>query len=156
MDTIGGDIERWGRERQASVVVALWGIVALKAVVAFAAPVIIFRPRFLPPWTAGRVPRILGWIAAIILVIYGGLLTGVGLLVQSGLVEASSDADQRALAWHTYVWDPWFLLWGLAFVLSLALTRTRDRPVPDQSRSATTTRPILSPGRPTLSRSSTG
>lgn len=123
LDTIGGDIERWGRERQFSVVVALWGIVALKTIVALAAPVVVFRPGFLPPWTARRVPRILSWIAATILVIYGGLLTGVGLLVQSGLIEANSDADQRALVWHTYLWDPWFLLWGSAFVVCLGLRR---------------------------------
>lgn len=125
LDTIGGDIERWGRERQPSVVVVLWGIAAVKALVALAAPVVIFEPRFLPPWTAERVPRILSWIAAITLIIYGGLLTGVGLLVQSDLLEAGPDADQRGLVWHTYLWDPWFLLWGLAFIVGLGLTRRR-------------------------------
>jgi hypothetical protein len=31
LDTIGGELERWGRERQPSVVVALWLIAVLKA-----------------------------------------------------------------------------------------------------------------------------
>lgn len=30
---------------------------------------------------------------------YGGLFTAVGLLVQLGVVERSSDADNTALAW---------------------------------------------------------
>ncbi|MET0457919.1 MAG: hypothetical protein ABW195_01635, partial [Ilumatobacteraceae bacterium] len=71
------------------------------------------------------VPRILGWIAAVTLTIYGGLLTLVGLLVEAGVVDASADADHKALAWHAYFWDPWFLLWGAAFVI--ALWRTRQR-----------------------------
>lgn len=123
LDTIGGDIERWGRERGPGVVAALWAIAALKAVVALAAPVVTGRPRWLPRWTRGRIPRVLSWIAAVTLVAYGGSLTVAGLAVESGLVDAAPDADRRALAWHAYLWDPWFLLWGLAFIAALWLTR---------------------------------
>jgi hypothetical protein len=38
LGTIGGTIERWGRARGLSVVVALWGIVVMKTVLAVAAP----------------------------------------------------------------------------------------------------------------------
>ncbi|MPY94391.1 MAG: DUF3995 domain-containing protein [Acidimicrobiia bacterium] len=127
LDTIGGDIERWGRQRDPSVVGALWAIAVVKAVVALAAPAIAGRPTWLPRWTAGRAPRILSWIASITLVAYGGFLTVVGLLVQSGLVPAGSDADRRALAWHAFVWDPWFFLWGTAFLVTLLLTRSSGR-----------------------------
>lgn len=123
VDTIGGDIERWGRERGPSVVLALWGIAALKAVVAVAAPAVAGLPTWLPSWTAARVPRILSWIAAIVLVAYGGALTVGGLLIESGAVDASPGADRRAIAWHAYVWDPWFFLWGAAFVVTLRCTR---------------------------------
>jgi len=47
------------------------------------------------------------------LTIYGLALTGVGLLVQAGAIHAPATADHRALAWHAYLWDPWFLVWGL-------------------------------------------
>ena len=63
--------------------------------------------------------RALGWVAAGVLTLYGGLLTVVGLAVQSGLLTAAPDADHRAVAWHTFVWDPWFLLWGLALGATL-------------------------------------
>ncbi len=126
LDTIGGDIERWGRERGAAVVVTLWFIVALKIVVALAAPVLVeVRRNLLPAWTAAVVPRVLGWIAAATLSIYGGVWTIVGLLVQTGAFDASGDVDSTALAWHAYVWDPWFAVWGFAFVLALWRSRRR-------------------------------
>ena len=135
LDTIGGEIEEWGRRRSTSVVVVLWLVVLVKTVVALAAPV--YRrdagsaSRDGP---AGRLPRTLGWIAGIVLLAYGGVLTVVGLLVQGGVIQASQDSDQRALAWHAYVWDPWFAAWGLALLTSLWLTRPSRRPVAQQTQ----------------------
>jgi hypothetical protein len=63
------------------------------------------------------------WLEAAALTAYGLILTSVGLLVESGLVAAAPAADQRALAWHAFLWDPWFLLWGLLVALGLLLTR---------------------------------
>jgi hypothetical protein len=124
LDTIGGSIERWGREREPALIAALWLIVVVKMIVGLAAPVLAgVGAGHLPSWTGGRVPRILGWIAATVLVLYGGVLTVAGLLAEAGVLEVAADADQRALAWHAFVWDPWFLLWGVAFSASLWLTR---------------------------------
>ena len=128
LDTIGGELERWGRERHPSVVVALWLIAVLKSGVAVAAPVLALGPGRLPGWTTGRAARALSWIAAVVLTAYGGVLTAVGLLVQSGAVEAAEDGDQRALAWHAFLWDPWFFLWGSAFLICLWLTRPGRNP----------------------------
>jgi hypothetical protein len=123
LDTVGGEIEAWGRRRGPDVVVVLWLVAALKAGVALAAPVLVATPGRFPGWTTGRVARLLSWIAGIVLVGYGGALTTAGLLVQGGLVEAGQDSDQRALAWHAYLWDPWFALWGAALLTCLWLTR---------------------------------
>jgi hypothetical protein len=124
LDTIGGSIERWGREREPALIVGLWLIVIVKVLVAVAAPVLAgVGPRWLPAWTSGKVPRILGWVAAIVLVLYGGVLTIVGLLAQASAFEVAPDANRRALAWHAFVWDPWFLAWGVAFCVSLWLSR---------------------------------
>jgi hypothetical protein len=127
LDTIGGAIEEWGRERSTSVVVLLWLIAALKAGVALAAPVLVAGPDRFPGWMAGRVARTLAWIAGSVLMTYGGVLTAAGLLVQSGLIHASADSDQRALAWHAYLWDPWFAVWGAALLAALWLTRPGRR-----------------------------
>jgi len=122
LDTVGGGLEKWGRRGGAGVVVALWLVVVLKTGVALAAPVLVAPPGRLPGWTGGRVPRTLGWVAGIILLAYGGILTAGGLLVESGLIPTGQDSDQRALAWHAYLWDPWFAVWGLALLTSLWLS----------------------------------
>ncbi|HEX6423089.1 MAG TPA: DUF3995 domain-containing protein [Acidimicrobiales bacterium] len=127
LDTIGGDLERWGRERRPPLVAGLWAVVAVKLVVALVAPVLAgVGAGRLPPWFRTGVARALGWVAAVTLVAYGGVLTIVGLAVQSGAIDATADADHRALAWHAYLWDPWFLLWGLAFCASLWATRPHE------------------------------
>jgi hypothetical protein len=124
LDTVGGEIERWGRERSAGVVATLWVIVVIKLVGA-AAPLVLVGvgASRLPLWTRTRPARVLGWIAAVGLASYGGVLTVAGLLVEAGVFDASQDADERALAWHAYLWDPWFALWGAAFAAAMWRSR---------------------------------
>lgn len=110
LSTIGGEIEEWGRRRTAGVLIVLAIVFAVKVVVA-ALPLVLDRIHRRP---FRRLGRAAGWAAAVVLVLYGGLLTVVGLLVQFGVVEKSGDADDTALAWHAYMWDPWFLAWGIA------------------------------------------
>jgi hypothetical protein len=126
LDTVGGEIERWGQEHSLGVVVTLGLIVALKLVGA-AAP-LVFAGAGLdqpPSCTRSRHTRLLAWVAAIGLMLYGTVLTVAGLLVEVGVLEASEDADERALAWHAYFWDPWFALWGAAFTVVMWCTRTQ-------------------------------
>jgi hypothetical protein len=61
----------------------------------------------------------LGQLEAVVLLGYGFVLTAAGLLVQAAVIHRSAHADSRALAWHAFVWDPWFLIWGLAVALAL-------------------------------------
>ena len=76
LDTVGGEIERWGRERSASVVVTLWLITVAKLVGAVAPLVLVgVGARRLPAWTRAQPMRVLGWIVAIGLTVYGGVLT---------------------------------------------------------------------------------
>jgi hypothetical protein len=120
LDTVGGPIERWGREHSPGVIVTLWVIVGLRVVGAVAPLVFVgVGAGQLPAWTRGRRTRLFGWIAAVGLTVYGGVLTVVGLLVETGVIEAADDADTRALAWHAFLWDPWFALWGVAFIVAL-------------------------------------
>ena len=64
-----------------------------------------------------------------ILILYGGVLTAAGLLVQGGVIASGAHADHRALAWHAYLWDPLFLGWGLLVLMVLATTRPTVRGV---------------------------
>jgi Protein of unknown function (DUF3995) len=119
LDTVGGTLEAQGRAGSASVVLAVWAAAGLKVVAAIL-PLLatgsVLRPARL------RWLRILAWVEAVILTLYGLVLTAAGLLVQSGVLSTSANADHRALAWHAYLWDPWFLLCGL--LVTTALLRT--------------------------------
>ena len=66
---------------------------------------------------------VLAWGVGIGLVAYGGILTGAELLVEAGAIHRSASADERALAWHAYLWDPWFLVWGLLVATALWQSR---------------------------------
>ncbi|MGI8411998.1 MAG: DUF3995 domain-containing protein [Solirubrobacteraceae bacterium] len=115
-DTIGGSLERLGRSGDVGVVLALWAAALLK-VCAAVVPLLAISARTGP--RSRRRLRMLGWIAAVILTFYGLVLTVAGLLVQAGVIGASSTADHRALRWHAYLWDPWFLIWGLLIAAAL-------------------------------------
>lgn len=121
LHTIGGALERAGRAHTPSLLAVLWITVALK-LTAGAAGLLATGAVAGSRWR--RRSRVVAWIAAVVLVVYGGVLTAIGLLVQAGAVSASAPADQTALRWHAYLWDPWFLLWGA--LLTAALWRSRS------------------------------
>jgi hypothetical protein len=131
LDTVGSGLGE-GHGGSALVVFAVWLAVGLK-VIAAVLPLLAVsadtstgsgRPLVMWPLvTRARLIRALTWIEAVILVAYGLVLTSVGLLVQAGAVAVSATADHRALEWHAYLWDPWFLVWGL--LVTVALLRSR-------------------------------
>jgi hypothetical protein len=100
----------------------LWSAAALK-VFAAALPLLAVNRRPDARWQ--RTVRALAWIECAILLVYGLVLTGVGLLIQLGVVHPTADADRRALAWHAFLWDPWFLVWGLFVLAALLLPHRR-------------------------------
>ena len=126
LDTVGSGLGK-GHGGNALVVFAVWLAVALKVIAAvlplLAVTVDTSTGSRWPSLTRARLIRGLTWIEAAILTGYGLVLTAVGLLVQAGVVAASAGADQRALEWHAYLWDPWFLVWGL--LVTAALLRSR-------------------------------
>jgi hypothetical protein len=100
--TVGGAIEELARARDpAGVALGAGAVLALALV---------------RPW-GGRVPRrLLGgvaWAASVVLTLYGGLLVGVGALVLAGVIGPAGPVDRTALRWHVFLWDLWFLVWGL-------------------------------------------
>jgi hypothetical protein len=78
------------------------------------------------PWGT-RVGRRLLLVSAAVgsagLAVYGGVLVLVGGLVLADLITPSAAVDEHALRWHVFVWDLWFLVWGMA--LGLAVWRYR-------------------------------
>jgi hypothetical protein len=107
--------------QSATVVMAVWAAVVLKAVGALL-PLYVCLPA--PPSKRHGRLRLLAWSEGAVLTLYGFAFTLAGLLVQAGVIHRDRTADQRALVWHTYLWDPWFLVWGLLVIIALVLTPT--------------------------------
>lgn len=119
LDTLGGQLEELARARAPSTLAALWVVVVVK-VAGAALGVLLLRAES-PLWH--RLLRIGTWTAAVVLVLYGGLLVAGQILVVAGVIPASPDADWTAIYGHLLLWDPWFLLWGLLLLATVIGTR---------------------------------
>ena len=139
--TVGGALPRQGRAGTAILVLAVWAAVVIKTVAAVL-PLLALRRMTSSGWH--RAVSLLAWIEAGILTVYGLVLTVVGLLVQAGTIHLSAGADHRALAWHAYLWDPWFLIWGLLVAGAL-----RRGPHPHSQAKPTLDRPTARSWPPT-------
>ncbi len=133
LDTIGGALEREGRARAVGVLAVVWITVVLKLAAGGIGLLAVLQPPWLSPrWC--RITRGAAWLAAGILVLYGGALTLIGLLVQAEIIHASAHANHKALRWHAFLWDPWFFVWGLCLATALALSRRPSTDSPNQPR----------------------
>jgi Protein of unknown function (DUF3995) len=145
LNTVGISLSQPGQAGHLAALLAVWGAAGVKAVAALL-PLLAIG---VWPRTANgglrRLARVLTWVEAAILVSYGLVLTASGLLVQAGVIKVAAHADRLALKWHAYLWDPWFLIWGIFVFLAL----WRSRPTsqnhlpglrPGQSRGATAPR----------------
>lgn len=60
----------------------------------------------------------------------GDDFAGVGALALAGAFGDVDPDGHRALAWHVLFWNPWFLLWGVAWGLAWWWTRAASAPPP--------------------------
>jgi hypothetical protein len=124
LKSVGGVFQRAGEHGSVGLAILVWFTAGLKLLAAILGVVAVSgRPALTIPQQ--RQVRLLAWVAALILSVYGGVLSVTGWLVQTGVISAGAHADHEALRWHAYVWDPWFLVWGLLLAASLAGTRPR-------------------------------
>jgi Protein of unknown function (DUF3995) len=122
LDTVGGAFEDLARQRAWTAIALGILVVVVKAVGGLLALALV------QPWGA-RIGRrwllLAGFGGSAVLVLYGGALVLVGGLVLDGVVDPSGPVDEHALRWHVFVWDLWFLVWGV--LLGLATWRYRRR-----------------------------
>jgi hypothetical protein len=125
---------------------AAWAAVVLK-VTAAAVPVLAVTGA--PGRKRARAATMLAWVQATVLILYGFTLTAVEVTVEIlGVLPA---AARRSYAWHAYLWDPWFLLWGLLVAAALARHRggrRSGRRGPGTPRTAGTRPSPAFPGAP--------
>ena len=118
LDTVGNSLTNGGHGNTA--LIAVWAAAGLKVA---AALLPLLACRHATRRGHRRAVRALAWAEAAVLTGYGAVLTTGGLLVQAGVIPTPGTADHRALAWHAYLWDPWFLVWGLLVAASIIAAR---------------------------------
>lgn len=127
LDTVAVSLERQARAGETGIFVALWAAVVLK-IAAAVLPVLALRRMALT--TRDRIVSVLAWTAATFLTVYGLLQTAVAQLLSADVIHAPATVDDRRLAWQAFVWDPWFLIWGLLAVAALLHGRRRRDQAP--------------------------
>lgn len=106
---------------------ALWiiGLVAAAKLAAAIVPLAVELARdSLPRWLRAAV-RAISWLGAIGLI--GWALFGIigSQLALAGVVDARPDPDIPSLIGHAWLWDPLFLVWGVALLIGLIRSRPR-------------------------------
>ncbi|MGF9761057.1 DUF3995 domain-containing protein [Microvirga sp. 0TCS3.31] len=74
-------------------------------------------------WPARRLSRGVCWLGAALLLVWGGLNTVVGHLVLADVIVPDGGYDRPGMVGHAFLWDPLFLVWGLALAVGLAQSR---------------------------------
>ena len=125
---LGGEwlLETLGERVVGAFADARWVLVAVFAikVVGSLGPLWLDR-RGLLAHGAWRVVAVLG---ACVLIVWGGLNTLVRILVLAGVGQPDGGFDRAAMTGHAWLWDPLFLVWGLALAWGLVRARRGTDP----------------------------
>ncbi len=105
----------------------LWATGAVKVLGALCALALV------RPWGQALPRRLLlipAWLAGAGMVAYGGIPLVVNGLMLAGLLVIPGSVDWTAIRWHVVLWDPWWLLGGVLFVVAARSDQRRSRPQP--------------------------
>ncbi|WP_414122919.1 DUF3995 domain-containing protein [Corynebacterium nuruki] len=120
VDTLGEDlVEQWQEHP------ALLLPVGVVKILAALLPLLLLRSPGQPgkPGLWHRLLQVVSWAGAVLLSLWGGVNTVTGNLVLSGIVEPDGGYDHDGMVGHAWLWDPLFLLWGVALAVGLWLSR---------------------------------
>jgi hypothetical protein len=124
-ETLGVEIDRLAHERDASFVAGLWAAFALKALAAMLALALV-EPR------GRRLPRrlllVLGGATGAGITLYAVANLAQHALMATGAISTPDALGPEALPWHLALWDPFWLVGGLLFLLAAAPLRAARRP----------------------------
>lgn len=85
------------------------------------------------------VVRLVLWLGAGTLVVWGGLNTVIAHLVLAGAIQPAGGYDHQGMVGHAWIWDPLFLIWGVALAVGLRQARPlRVTPVGQDSQAGNT------------------
>lgn len=118
---MGGAIESLARDRSPGAVALGIATVLLKVVAGGLALALLRLPE---GGFRRRALLVANGIASAVLCAWGGANVLVGGLVLSGAITPSTHVDRHALRWHVFVWDMWFLVWGICLAVAVSAART--------------------------------
>ena len=125
LETVGSGAVELASAGNPWIYVALWGVGLVKVCGGFLALALV------QPWGSRHFRRwmllLAGWGGAALLVLYGGVQILVQVLVLTDAIPAPRAMDWPGFYGHLYLWDPWFVLWGL-LLGAAALHFTRNGP----------------------------
>jgi hypothetical protein len=121
LDTVGGRIEKEARQ----------GTAAIRAVLAVTLIAKLAAGGLALALADSRTSRrrsviVLGYVGGAGLALYGGVLVVAGAAALA--FGSSSGRDDYALRWHVFFWDPWFFVWGVAWLLAATRARAALKP----------------------------
>ena len=112
-ETIGPAITDMARDP--AFIAVLWGTGALKVLGGLLALALV-RPwgRVLPRW--GLLAA--AWSGGILMALYGAASWVQEGLMVGGVIRTPAGLGHTAALWHVLLWDPWWLLGGILFILA--------------------------------------
>jgi hypothetical protein len=109
LSTLGGRIEELARSGDPTMTALNWASAVLKAAVGLMALALLRdqndRPQRLLLLGAG--------LTSVVLIAYGLLQTIGVALVATDVVTPARPPSDLATRWRLFLWEPWFLVWGL-------------------------------------------
>ncbi|WP_424187083.1 DUF3995 domain-containing protein [Actinokineospora sp. G85] len=126
IDTVGGAIADLVRDGDSAASLLAWGAVVAK-VAGMVLALALVQPwgRVFPRW----LPLAGGWAGAVLLVGYGGTIVVTEALVVVGVIDAPAGVDWYAFYWHLFLWDPYFVVWGVLLGIATAHFARETRPL---------------------------
>ena len=105
-------------------IAVLWVTGALKVVAGVVALAFVLSP-------GRRIPRrsllVVGWAAALFLLLYGGLGWMQAVLWETGVQDIPASVGARASRWKLIFWDPFWILGGLLFLFAVREFQSQGR-----------------------------
>ncbi|GAA4204738.1 hypothetical protein GCM10022252_64180 [Streptosporangium oxazolinicum] len=113
--TISPSLVKLAQEQNPGFLAVLWVTGVLKVVGGLLGLALVRRRA----WGRGVecLLQLMAWGAGVLLVWHGALFVGQGLLVQAHVIELAPEMLSIS-RWYTYLWGPWFVCGGIAFIVA--------------------------------------
>lgn len=118
LESVGQWAVQLADEHPITTGVALAALAGLKAAAA-AAPLVNERRRNNRLYTP---IRLFSWVGACLLIVWGGISAVSAWTVLFGLITPAGGYHRETMLGHGLVWDPLFVIWGVALIVGLART----------------------------------